>query len=177
MINTIKNNKMKSIKTFAAIVFAALTLSLVGCSEDVEDLIVGKWNVESVTVTDVYTNHPDPSMNGTHTETEYVPEGYSMTFTFNKDKTVEVQQSSGNITETASGTYSVDGMKLTITLPQSYRDDGGQIHNSTYSETVEIVNIDKKNLTLRMEVYDEVHVYDGVTYNYTGYSDYNMKRI
>ena len=46
---------MKSIKTFAAIVFAALTLGLAGCSKDVEDLIVGKWNVESVTVTDVYT--------------------------------------------------------------------------------------------------------------------------
>ena len=168
---------MKSIKTFAAIVFAALTLSFAGCSKDAEDLIVGKWNVESVTVTDVYTNHPNPSMNGTHTETEYLPEGYSMTFTFNKDKTVEVQQSSGNITETASGTYSVDGMKLTITLPQSYRDDNGQTHNSTYSETAEIVNIDKENLTLRMSEGDFDDVYDGVTYHHTSYSDYNMKRL
>lgn len=167
----------KIIKAFAVFLCTVIVLNIVACTKDAEDLIVGKWNVESVTVTDVYTNHPDPSINGTHTETEYLPEGYSMTFTFNKDKTVEVQQSSGNITETASCTYSVDGMKLTITLPQSYRDDGGQIHNSTYSETAEIVNIDKKNLTLRMSEGDFDDVYDGVTYHHTSYSDYNMKRI
>lgn len=167
----------KGIKVIAAFICAVAALFMTACTKDAEDLIVGKWNVESVTVTDVYTNHPNPSMNGTHTETEYVPEGYSMTFTFNKDKTVELLQSIGAATITGSGTYSVDGMKLTITLTQSYRDDNGQIHNSTYSETAEIVNIDKKNLTLRMSEEDFDDVYDGVTYHYTCYSDYNMKRI
>lgn len=168
---------MKSIKTFAAFVFAALTLSLAGCSKDAEDLIVGKWNVESVTVTDVYTNHPNPSMNGTHTETEYVPEGYSMTFTFNKDKTVELLQSSGDVTITGIGTYSVDGMKLAITFTETYTDDNGQIHNDTSNETMEICNIDKENMTLRVTEGDFDDVYDGVTYHHTCYSDYNMKRI
>ncbi len=168
---------MKSIKTFAAFVFAALTLSLAGCSKDVEDLIVGKWNVESVTVTDVYTNHPNPSMNGTNTETEYVPEGYSMTFTFNKDKTVELLQSSGDVTITGIGTYSVDGMKLAITFTETYTDDNGQIHNDTFNETMEICNIDKENMTLRVTEGDFDDVYDGVTYHHTSYSDYNMKRL
>ena len=167
----------KGIKVIAAFICAVAALFMTACTKDAEDLIVGKWNVESVTVTDVYTNHPDPSMNGTHTETEYVPEGYSMTFTFNKDKTVELLQSIGAATITGSGTYSVDGMKLTITLTQSYTDDNGQTHNSTYSETAEIVNIDKKNLTLRMSEEDFDDVYDGVTYHHTSYSDYNMKRL
>ena len=167
----------KGIKVIAAFICAVAALFMTACTKDAEDLIVGKWNVESVTVTDVYTNHPNPSINGTHTETEYVPEGYSMTFTFNKDKTVELVQGRGNETLTMSGTYAVDGMNLSITLTESYTDDNGQTHTYTETEMFEIVNIDKENMTLRITEGDYDDVYEGVTYHHLAYSDYNMKRI
>ncbi len=167
----------KIIKAFAVFLCTVIVLNIVACTKDAEDLIVGKWNVESVTFTDVYTNHPDPSINGTHTETENVPEGYSMTFTFKKDKTVEIVQGRGDESLTMSGTYTVDGMKLTITATESYTDDNGQIHNYTNTEMFEIASIDKEKMTLRITERDSDDVYDGTTYHYLAYSDYNMKRI
>lgn len=165
------------IKPIAVTLCTFIALCMSACTKDAEDLIVGKWNVESITVTDVYTNHPDPSINGTHTETEYVPEGYSMYMVFNKDKTIEMVQSGGDRTITETGTYSVDGKTLSIMTFESYTSDDGQTHSDTHTEVLEIVSIDDENMTLRISEGGFYDVYNGVRYQCYSYSDYNMKRI
>lgn len=46
-----KQKGVKALKTMAAVVLAALTLSLTGCSKDPEDLIIGTWLETEITMT------------------------------------------------------------------------------------------------------------------------------
>jgi uncharacterized membrane protein len=131
-----------SLKTLAAVVIAALTLSLTGCTKDAEDLIIGSWEETSVTITSVVSGYTGEyaEWNGTHTETETPEAGESVVLTFNKDNTMSSVQNYEGGTYTTSGTYTVDGNKLTMTISDS---DG-----DTYTEAYNIDNIDKKAMTL-----------------------------
>ena len=136
---------MKSIKTLAAIAFAALTLSLTGCSKDPEDLIIGTWEVTSMTMSLTSSEAPDQPW----TETVTPENGESTVLTFAKDNTVTIvdTESDGHY-ETETGTYSVNDHTLTMTFEGD-------------SETYTISNIDKKNMTISAS---ESGVEDGITY-------------
>lgn len=134
---------MKSIKTLAAIAFAALTLSLTGCSKDPEDLIIGSWEVTSMTMSLTSSEAPGQPW----TETFTPEEGESTVMTFAKDNTLTIVNTEDGRTETDNGTYSVDDNTLTMTY------DGD-------TQTFTISKIDKKNMTL---TYSESGEEDGVT--------------
>lgn len=142
---------MKTVKTLVAVAFAALTLSLVGCSKDPEDLIIGSWEITSMTYSLSSSAAPDQPW----TETYTPEEGESDVMTFRKDDTFTVVSTADGETNTMNGTYDVDDDKLTIT----YKDD-----EISFSETYTISNIDKKAMTL---VSNESSVEDGVTYSAT----------
>lgn len=98
---------MKTMKFFAVMCCAAMMLAFTSCSKDLEDEIVGSWKMVSETVTETYNGQ-------SHSETEYLEEGDSVIYTFNEDKTyTEVIIYDGN-DFTTTGTYSINGDKLTI---------------------------------------------------------------
>ncbi len=140
---------MKSIKTLAAIAFAALTLSLTGCSKDPEDLIIGSWEVTSMTVSLSSSNAPDQPWNETWT-----PEnGESTVLTFKKDNTVTIVNTENGRTETENGTYDVDDNTLTMTITEE---------EGPTTQTFTISKIDKKNMTLTE---NESYTEDGITFS------------
>lgn len=97
-------------KMFAAMFCAAMVFAFTGCSKDTEKDIVGSWSLVSTTVTETIQGQ-------SHTETETPEEGESSIATFNEDHTYKIvvtYRESGSFTTT--GTYSLDGDKLTITL-------------------------------------------------------------
>ena len=100
-----------TLKALCMMMAVALTFGMTSCSDDYEDLIIGKWNVESMTET--ISGHPDASENGTFTET--IPAGFTYTMTFNKDKSGEVYMSYGGMTESESFTWSIDDDNLYMT--------------------------------------------------------------
>lgn len=159
----------KSIKAFAAIVIAAMTLSLTGCTKDNEDLIIGTWNVTSISET--ISGHPDATQNGTHTEA--IPEGYTMTFVFNKDNTGKMTQSGHGESEESDFTYIVRDDKLDLTI----RDEGSSL---AFTVTFDIDKLDKKEMIISMtenevdEYEDENGEWHEVTY--TDKMAYNMKK-
>lgn len=128
---------MKSIKTFAAVVLAALTLSLTGCSKDPEDLIIGTWTETEATYTE--------TDNGETTTRSMLEEGETVEMTFNKDLTYTTIYHSNIGDSEEHGTYSISGDKLSFT---STIDFGGE--SETYTEVYNIDNIDKKSMTLSM---------------------------
>ena len=98
---------MKTMKFFAVMCCAAMMLAFMSCSKDLEDAIVGSWKMVSETVTETYNGQ-------SHSETEYPEEGDSVIYTFNEDNTyTEVIIYDGN-DFTTTGTYSINGDKLTI---------------------------------------------------------------
>lgn len=142
---------MKSIKTLAAIAFAALTLSLTGCSKDPEDLIIGTWIETEATYTE--------NDNGEITTQSMLEEGESLEMTFNKDLTyTSIYHSNAGDSE-EHGTYSVSGDKLSITSTIEF--DG---ESETTTEVFNIDNIDKKNMTISM---GETMTFGEETYSYT----------
>lgn len=159
----------KSIKAIAAIVVAAISLSLAGCTKDNEDLIIGTWNVTSLTET--ISGHPDASMNGTHTES--VPAGFTMTFVFNKDNTGKMLESGYGESEESPFTYIVRDDKLDLTV----REEGSSL---AFTVTFDIEKLDKKEMIISMtenendEYEDENGEWHEVTY--TEKMVYNMTK-
>lgn len=122
-----------NIKALAAIAFAALTLSLTSCSKDPEDLIIGTWNVESMTIT-----------NGSNTRTVNYGTDQFITFTFNKDKSGTSVSTYNNRTYTSEFTYTVSDNQLIVT-------EKGENH----PQTLTIDEISKKEATLSATTTDE----------------------
>ena len=120
-------------KFYAAMCCAAMMFVFTGCSKDLEDEIIGSWSLQSETVTETYNGQ-------THTETEYPEEGESTIITFNEDNTfTEVVIYDGN-DFTTTGTYSINGDKLTINPEDDEPSTGtleidGKDMTLTYSES------------------------------------------
>lgn len=153
---------MKNVlKTVAVALCTALTLGLVGCQPDNEDLIIGSWQVEK----QVYT-----VSDGTHGRnvTETPQPGESDVTTFNKDlsfvTTSTWVEDGESVSESMRGTYSVSGDLLTMVLTDSWQDDEGEWHSEVETMTFTIKSLDKKEMVLSMS---ETETEDGVTYTYT----------
>ena len=127
---------MKTIKTLVAVAFAALTLSLTGCSKDPEDLIIGSWEMTDMTFSMTSSATPDQPW----TETFTPENGESYVLTFKKDGSLTIVNTDADGTTTETGTYDVDDDKLTMT----YKDDEGDNATETYT----ISSIDKKQMIL-----------------------------
>jgi len=115
----------KTFKFFLAVAFTALTVGLVGCSKDAEDLIIGDWDVQnmvySYTISGLTGDYA--VMNGTNSDTITMDPGESATISFKKDGTVTLVNVSEGETETDNGTYTIKDNKLTMTVdndPQTY---------------------------------------------------------
>lgn len=119
---------MKAMKFFAAMCCAAMMLVFTSCSKDLEDEIVGSWKMVSETVTETYNGQ-------SHSETEYPEEGDSVIYTFNEDNTYTVVITYDGNDFTTTGTYSINGDKLTI----NPEDD---------DPTISTLEIDGNNMTI-----------------------------
>lgn len=136
----------KSLKTLAAVVIAALTFGLTACTKDADDLIIGSWEMTSMTYSIDISGAPEDSWSRSNT---WTPEqGESTVWTFNKDNTVTVTDTENGETTTENGTYSVKDNTLTMTVDSE-------------TEILNIDNIDKKSMTLSIN-YSETD--EGVTH-------------
>ena len=140
---------MKTLKTLAVVVIAALTFSLTSCTKSAEDLIIGTWESTNFTMTSVASGYTGEYavLNGTRTETE----NGNTTLTFKDNGTVVSTTVEDGHTETETGTYKVEDDDLILTY------DG-------VTMTMDIDNIDKKSMTL---TYSESGEDDGQTYTTT----------
>lgn len=161
---------MKNVlKTVAVALCTALTLGLVGCQPDNEDLIIGSWQVEK----QVYT-----MSDGTHsqTETETMAPGESVVFTFNKDlsfvSTMTWVEDGETTSESERGTYSVSGDLLTLVGTDSWEDENGEWQSEVETMTLTIKSLDKKEMVLSMS---ETETEDGTTYTYS--TEITFKKI
>lgn len=161
---------MKNVlKTVAVALCTALTLGLVGCQPDNEDLIIGSWQVEK----QVYT-----MSDGTHsqTETETMTPGESVVFTFNKDlsfvSTMTWVEDGETTSESERGTYSVSGELLTLVGTDSWEDENGEWQSEVETMTLTIKSLDKKEMVLSMS---ETETEDGTTYTYS--TEITFKKI
>lgn len=153
---------MKNVlKTVAVALCTALTLGLVGCQPDNEDLIIGSWQVEK----QVYT-----MSDGTHsqTETETMEPGETGVITFNKDLSFVATTTWVEDGETTSvserGTYSISGDLLTVVSTQSWENEDGVLQSDVETMTFTIKSLDKNEMVL---VLSETETEDGTTYTYT----------
>lgn len=153
---------MKNVlKTVAVALCTALTLGLVGCQPDNEDLIIGSWQVEK----QVYT-----MSDGTHsqTETETMEPGETGVITFNKDlsfvATTTWVEDGETTSESDRGTYSISGDLLTMVSTYSWENEDGEWQSEVETMTFTIKSLDKKAMVLSMS---ETETEDGVTYTYT----------
>ena len=157
----------KSLQTLAAVVIAALTLSLTGCSKDNEDLIIGTWNAYAVNET--VSNATIPAMNGTTEES--MMEGMAITMTFNKDNTglmvTKFSLFGINETEEDAFTYTIDGDKLTMVINYA---EGPETVVST------IDKLDKKELWITDTGHDNDWDDDGNPYEYDYVSTMKFKK-
>ena len=150
---------MKNVlKAMAVALCTALTLGLVGCQPDNEDLIIGSWQVEK----QVYT-----MSDGTHsqTETETMAPGESGVITFNKDlsfvATSTWVEDGETTSESERGTYSISGDLLTMVSTYSWENE---VQSYVETMTFTIKSLDKKEMVLSMS---ETETEDGTTYTYT----------
>ena len=153
---------MKNVlKTVAVALCTALTLGLVGCQPDNEDLIIGSWQVEK----QVYT-----MSDGTHsqTETETMEPGETGVITFNKDlsfvATTTWVEDGETTSESDRGTYSISGDLLTMVSTYSWENEDGEWQSDVETMTFTIKSLDKKEMVLSMS---ETETEGGVTYTYT----------
>ena len=161
---------MKNVlKTVAVALCTALTLGLVGCQPDNEDLIIGSWQIEKT----VYT-----MSDGTHsfTETETPQPGESNVLTFNKDLSFETTstwvEDGETFSESMRGTYSVSDDLLTMVGTDSWQDDNGEWHSEVETITLTIKTLDKKALVMEAT---QTETEDGTTYTYS--SEFTLKKI
>lgn len=125
----------KTIKILVATVCAMATLSLVGCSKDPEDLIIGTWYAQKIVTTTTVSGMGE-EYDGTTTDTETFKEGEAG-FTFKEDGTVLIltlDEETGK-TDTETANYTISDKTLTIS-------DGDE------SQTMTIASIDKKEMHL-----------------------------
>lgn len=134
----------KSLKTLAAVVIAALTFGLTACTKDADDLIIGSWEMTSMTLSIDSSDAPEDSWSNTWTPEQ----GESTVWTFNKDNTVTVTDTENGETTTENGTYSVKDNTLTMTVDSE-------------TEILNIDNIDKKSMTLSIS---ESNTEEGTTH-------------
>lgn len=153
----------KTLKTLSMILAVALTFGMTSCSDDYEDLIIGKWNVESMTET--ISGHPDASENGSYTQT--IPAGAIYTMTFNKDKSGVVYMSFMGMTESDNFTWSISGDNL-------YMTQDGETDCATISK------LDKKELIVagseKIQDYYEDENGEWVECEYTASYSLKMKK-
>ena len=161
---------MKNVlKAMAVALCTALTLGLVGCQPDNEDLIIGSWQDEK----QVYT-----MSDGTHshTETETMAPGETGVITFNKDlsfvATTTWVEDGETTSESERGTYSISGDLLTMVGTDSWEDDNGEWHSEVVTMTLTINSLDKKEMVLSMS---ETETEDGTTYTYS--TEITFKKI
>lgn len=129
----------KSLKTLAAVVCAALTLSLVGCNKDPEDLIIGTWNATTAYATTTIAGVGE-EYDGTSNDTVTFAEG-QYSYTFNKDNTMvlhSVDEESGEVSDDTY-TYTLTDKKLVLSQ------DGR-------SQEMTITEISKKDLVLTSSI-------------------------
>ena len=161
---------MKNVlKTVAVALCTALTLGLVGCQPDNEDLIIGSWQVEK----QVYT-----MSDGTHsqTETETMEPGETGVITFNKDlsfvATTTWVEDGETTSESDRGTYSISGDLLTMVSTYSWENEDGEWQSDVETMTFTIKSLDKKEMVLSMS---ETETEDGTTYTYS--TEVTFKKI
>ena len=161
---------MKNVlKAVAVALCTALTLGLVGCQPDNEDLIIGSWQVEK----QVYT-----MSDGTHsqTETETMAPGESDVLTFNKDlsfvTTSTWVEDGETFSESMRGTYSVSDDLLTMVSTYSWENEDGELQSEVETMTFTIKSLDKKEMVLSMS---ETETYAGTTYTYS--TEITFKKI
>ena len=117
----------------AAVVLAALTLSLTGCSKDPEDLIIGTWLETEITMTVTESGR-------TQTES-LLEEGMVVEMTMKEDNTyVTYSKYVDGDESTDTGVWSINDDKLTMTSDDDMFDFGPQVYT--------IEKLTKKDLIL-----------------------------
>ena len=124
----------RTFKTIVAVFVAALTLSLTGCQKDPEDLILGTWLENEVTMT--YTQ------GGQSMTLPGLEQGETVEMTFNEDGTYKSVYHSNDGESEDNGTWSIKDNKLTTVS------EGEAI-------TFNIDLLDKKNCNLSYTESDE----------------------
>ena len=117
----------------AAVVLAALTLSLTGCSKDPEDLIIGTWLETEITMTVTESGR---------TQTEWLlEEGMVVEMTMKEDNTyVTYSKYVDGDESTDTGNWSITDDKLTMTSSDDVFEFGPQVYT--------IEKLTKKDLIL-----------------------------
>ena len=137
----------RPLKTFVAVVCAALTLTFASCTKDAEDLIIGSWQGIEELVNEQGSDE---------TEVYVFDETQEVIWTFNKDLTFTMmnkwvdEEHGRSETLNQNGTYSVKDNKLTITATYGNESD-------TY--TLDIDYIDKEGMMLSMTETDGSYGY------------------
>ena len=130
---------------------AASMFVVAGCSKDNEGSsvnkndLVGSWNMTKAHVTETVSGLTGEyaAYNGTH-EREMSPgEGESTVFIFGSDGTYTIKNVSPNNTLERTGTWSLSGKTLTVSLPED-----GEMH----SETMEVDKVTSSNLILSKHI-------------------------
>ena len=117
----------------AAVVLAALTLSLTGCTKDPENLIIGTWEETEITLTMVENGQ-------THVES-MLEEGMTVEMTMKEDNTyVTLSRCEDGEESTDTGTWSINDDKFTMTSDDDMFDFGPQVYT--------IEKLTKKDLIL-----------------------------
>ncbi len=118
----------KAIFTWAVLAMLVLT---VGCTQKPEELIIGKWQFDRLSVKEgtTYTAEDSSNMN----QKSEIIKGNGLVFSFQQDLTCSI----GSTENQQSGTYTLkDGKLLTILLAEDVPQDA------------DIINISKEELTL-----------------------------
>lgn len=124
---------MKKTLKFAALLLGIFTMiCMTSCKKDNEDLIIGKWNVTSMTANNMTMN---PSQMG-----------MTMTWEFKKDNTGEMNM-----------VMDFMGEQTNETSPFNYTIDGDKIQFKLDGETAiaTIKTLDKKTLEFEVSSFDE----------------------
>ncbi len=130
---------------------AASMFVVAGCSKDNEGSsvnkndLVGSWNMTKMHVVETVSGLTDEyaAYNGTQ-EREMSPgEGESTVFIFGSDGTYTIKNVSPNNTLERTGTWSLSGKTLTVSLPED-----GEMH----SETMEVDKVTSSNLILSKHI-------------------------
>lgn len=111
---------MKKMRILAVLFVAASMVALTGCSKDVEKEIIGSWRLISTTMTETYQGQ-------THTETETPAEDEVVIYKFNENNTFSMSANYEGHDFTRTGTYSLDGDKLTIKFDEDEQSSTGTV--------------------------------------------------
>lgn len=148
-------------KIIPLLLVALFATTIVSCSKDNEDLILGTWQLESRTFINI--GHPIESRNQPVTE-----QGLNLTLTFNKDKTGIVSFDE----DTAPFTYSISGDNIIFSMEM-----GLDYGKNTYTESYVIDKLENNEMILSYTETDWYHEGqpDEVEYNHK--TSLNFKKI